>query len=887
MRVQKASVRRRRFLLYSKQGCHLDTILTSKIEAPKIVNDHVVRSRLLVQMNQSLDKKMTLVCAPAGYGKTTLASLWAQECEHPVAWVSLDSKDNDLMRFWAYVSSAVVRAYPALGDHLPRLFINKDPSSCDRGLAVFLNEIHRMPDSMALIVDDFHLVVSPHIQSALAYFIQQLPAHFHLILLTRIDPSLPLSRLLAAGQLNKLGMEDLRFSRDEASDFFRRRMNGGAPTAAIDHWVKKTEGWAAGIQLGVLSLKQTPSDGLLQDLSGEDRPVADYLWEEVLGQQPEPVQTFLMRTSLLGRMCAPLCDAITGQQGSQAMLEWIERNQLFLVPLDRRKEWFRYHHLFSDFLLERLKQHESDRISELHAAAASWFAANGFDEEAIEHDLAAGLLNRAAETILRMLPSRIKQEWTTLADWLGVLQDAVLKKYPQLFLTKVFLLCLHGRLADAELMLSEWEALQAEQAGQWPQAQVYRFYADTLVIRNYMATERKQFAAKLASMEEYVMNIREDGLFALVYHKFISVSAIRHNPTVAGRPGLAESFFGRLLRSIEGIRTVGQAICAYGYAEAMYERNRLQEAEHYAGESLKTGVRLGYEGMIVPASILLSRISMAKGDMTTGLRILQEAEDNPVVHMNPYWMNNLKLHRLRIRFDSPDGRQAAIDWMAAYPPKAWSEAEALPDWKFHESLMQARAMIAAEAYEQAIEWLDRLSDQSQANEYIMDKLEIWILKSRACLQMHDLNTAVRHFSEALRLSAPERFIRLFVDEGEPLANLLAEYVRLRQSNHIRGSDGVPMHYVKRLASEHHMAAAHSPVRERKAGSQLMDVAITNTEKKVLKLIQAGLSNAQIAEQLDIGVGTVKTHIHRLYGKLGVRSRFEAIQKGGNLHLDVE
>ncbi len=862
-------------------------ILTSKIEVPVLSGDHIVRPRLLQMMDESLHRKMTLICAPAGYGKTSLVASWVQEQGRPVAWISLDARDNDLMRFWLYVSSAVAGAYLPPGDRLPLLFVNRDPSSWEQGLTILLSEMNRIPEPVTLILDDYQTIGLPDIHTTLAYLIERMPTHVHLVLLARAEPPLPVSRLLASGQLNCLSHTDMRFYRDEAVAFFRRRTNGSVADAVIDRWVSRTEGWAVGMQLGALALRQRSPDDVPDRLGGEEHPIADYLWEEVFQQQSVDVQAFMMRTSLLNRMCAPLCDAITGQRNGQDMLERIERNQLFLVPLDRRKEWFRYHHLFSEFLLDRLRKRERDAIPELHAAAASWFEANGYDEEAIEHYLAANQMNRAAEAMLRLLPSRIKQEWSTLAAWIGALPDSVLRAYPRLLLTNIFLHGLLGRIDDAEDELSEWEAWRAEQAGIWPPDEAGELHADTVVTRFYLATERMDLDTVMTCLLEYAREVKKDGLFLSVYHKFNSVSTIRHNPKIGGSPGKAEAFFGSLLQHTIS-PTIGKAICLHGYAEGMYEWGRLQEAEQYAKECLDIGYRVGYEGTIVSAVVVLVRIQAAKGDRESALRMIQETEAHPAVAVNPYWLNHMNLHRLRILLDSEEGRAVAVEWLDRHPPRLWADTGLLPGWVMFESLMQTRAMIAAEQLDQAAEWLDRLSDSAHKNGFMLDKIEVLILKSRVCLLKDDLQTAVGHFAHALQLALPDKLIRIFVDEGEPAAILLMEYLRLRQSNHIRVSDGVPMQYVKRLATELRLArSARSPTGRPKADSPPMAVPITRMEAKVLKLIQSGLTNSRIAEQLNIGVGTVKTHVQRLYGKLGVNSRFEAIQRSREWSLLLE
>ncbi|MFC4601866.1 LuxR C-terminal-related transcriptional regulator [Cohnella hongkongensis] len=864
-------------------------MIMTKMEVPGISRDHITRPRLLSQLDQAFFNKVTLLCAPAGYGKTSLAVSWVREQRQPVAWLSLDARDNDLMRFWSYVASSLTDGYSLLDSQLPLLFINKAPGSCEQGLAILLNELnrHSAADDMVILLDDYHVITMPDIHETLAYFIQQMPVHMHLILLSRTDPPLPLSRLLATDQLKRLSHEDLRFSDEEAAAFFRIRLDTEADNVKIVDWVNKTEGWIVGMQLAALSFQQKE---LHSAPRGEEWPITDYLWEEVFEQQPEDVQAFLLKTSFLPRICASLCDRVTGWPNSQSMMEYIDKNQLFLISLDRRKEWFRYHHLFSDFLQDRLRKRERDELADLYAAAAAWFEEHGYDEDAIEQYFAASQPDNAATIILRLLPSKLKQEWSTLAVWLEKLPDDRLRQYPRLYLTYIFLICLHGKIEEAEHLLSLWEELRAELVGRWSTEEAEQLYADSLVIRIYIATERSDVAATTGYILQYFQEIREDGLFLFVNHKFNSISTMRHDPKVEGKPSQAEVFFGQLLQHAADSQTLGRAICAHGYAEAIYEWNRLEEAQRYADASLAIGLKCGHEGIIVLAAILLSRIRLAKGDVSAHLRIIAEVEQHPAVAANPYWMNCLKLHRLCIDLKGAEAQAISVRWLNDHPQSvAWKEADHLPGWSVLESITRARAMIGAKQYDEAQAWLERLAEHIQKDGFLLDKIEVLLLQSFIFFYRQDLKAAVHLFSKALQLAVPEKLIRLFVDEGEVAALILAEYMRLRQLKHMRVPDGVPMQYVKRLAIEFELAhsiptEAHNLHRDL---APKLTTPITRKEAKVLELICLGLPNTRIAEELGIGVGTVKTHIHRIYGKLGVSSRFEAARKSKELRLIQE
>jgi LuxR family transcriptional regulator, maltose regulon positive regulatory protein len=399
-----------------------DRLLATKLHVPRPRPGFLARPRLLERLTEATAGALTLVCAPAGFGKTSLLGDWARRSQRPVAWLSLDVGDSDPARFWRYVAAALDELRPGVGQRVDALFQGGQPP-LEAVVTVLINQLVTEPEQVVLVLDDYQLVEAPLVDESLAWLLERLPSQLRLVLASRADPPLPLARLRAAGQLVELREDDLRFTREETAALLRMAVEADLSEAAVAALGDRTEGWAAGLQLAALSLQgQADTSAFVEGFSGSHRYVLDYLTEEVLDGQPEPLRTFLLETSILERLSGPLCDAVTGRSDSQQLLEQAERAHLFLVPLDEERGWWRYHQLFADLLQVRLQQEQPDRVAELHRAAATWHQDHGLPDEAIGHALAAGDATWAARLIERQLDARIlRWEGATLQRWLAAL----------------------------------------------------------------------------------------------------------------------------------------------------------------------------------------------------------------------------------------------------------------------------------------------------------------------------------------------------------------------------------------------------------------------------------------------------------------------------------
>ncbi|MBE2222610.1 MAG: LuxR family transcriptional regulator, partial [Anaerolineae bacterium] len=441
-------------------------LLKTKLYNPPLRPALVRRKRLIDKLNAGLNSKLTLISAPAGFGKTTLVSEWIAGCERPFAWLSLDERDSELSRFLSYLVAALQTQMPSLGNKVLRLLESPQPPSSETVLTALLNEITAVSQAFALVLDDYHMVDAPAIDQALTFLLDHLPPQMHLVITTREDPNLPLARLRVRGQLTQLRAADLRFTVEETAVFLNQMMGLNLSPENIAVLEARTEGWVAGLQLAALSMQgsQDDTDSFIHSFSGSHRFVLDYLVEEVLHQQPEHVQRFLLQTAVLDQLTASLCNALTGEANGQQILESLERANLFLVPLDNERHWYRYHHLFAELLRQRLQQStEADDIAALHIRASQWYEANGLELEAFHHATVAHDVERAVRLIEgEGLPLYFRGEVAPVQQWLDTLPEAEFNARPALWVTYASVLTLTGRLHDniEEILQAGETALQ-------------------------------------------------------------------------------------------------------------------------------------------------------------------------------------------------------------------------------------------------------------------------------------------------------------------------------------------------------------------------------------------------------------------------------------------
>jgi ATP/maltotriose-dependent transcriptional regulator MalT len=902
-----------------------DLQLATKLYVPPPRAQLVSRPRLLEQLAQGMEVAVTLVSAPAGFGKTTLLSQWLSQSGTPVAWLSVEPEDNDPVRFLSYVIAALQKLDHKIGMTALALLHTPQPAPPETVLAVLTNELARREgEDFTLVLDDYHVIESPPIHRALSYLVEHLPPQMHLILATRSDPPLSLARLRAQGQLAELRAAELRFEAEEVSAFLHTVMGLDLPPQDVAILERRTEGWVAGLQLAALSLRgRADVAAFLTAFTGSHRFVLDYLSEEVLSRQDASIQSFLLSTSILERLSGSLCAAVTCQEDggirSQAMLEALERANLFVVPLDDKRHWYRYHHLFAEVLKSRLQQTHPRLLSELHRRASSWYEQHDMVIEAVQHALAAPDAEMAARLIEQHALSVAGRGQTqTVLGWLNALPDALVRACPSLCIAHAVLLMLFSQQGEAaEARLQEAERLiQADD----PDDQAHKIRGWAAVIRGNMVRYTGDIARTVALAQQALDLLPETEVIgratALVYtahtyHVSGDVTAESERLVEATMaPARASGNLFTILRSLtllarlyvlqgrlreaatlyeDAVREIGgpevlQVLssgpaCPFGLGDVLREWNDLDEAERHLahGMHLLEGSTLMDADFITFGYTALARLQQARGQESRARATL-----DAFVHLARarHFVPHLLARGVAVlvQIELAQGNLAsAIRWVEA-SDLTTDDAPLYP--REQEYLTLARVRIAqgrsdsqSTFLHEVLRLLEMLLHEAETKGRMGSVLEILILLALALDAHGKRNEALTTLERALRLGEPEGYVRLFVDEGAPMRVLL---------RHARGR-GITPDYVATLLAAFLGQRASDPQREAAYPSALVE-PLTARECEVLRLLDAGASNRDIAHGLVLSLGTVKKHVSNICGKLGVRSRTQAAARSRALHL---
>jgi ATP/maltotriose-dependent transcriptional regulator MalT len=891
-----------------------DSLLTTKLHVPQVHPNLVPRPGLIARLNERRIRSLTLISAPAGFGKTTLLGEWVPQSEHCVAWVALDEGDNDPIRFWNYLIAGLQRLHGDLGQHAQAVLRAQaqQPQSpaFESVLIALLNECAAFPDEFALVLDDYHIVTTLAIHQGITYLVDHLPPNMHLILTSRSAPPLPLARWRARSQLIELRAEDLRFTPDEAATFLNRVMGLNLSGDDIAALAARTEGWIVGLQMAALSMQgREDRHGFVSAFTGSQRYILDYLTEEVLNRQPENVQTFLLHTSILDRLSGPLCDAVMEQVNSREMLESLERANLFITPLDEEWNWYRYHHLFAEVLRHRLHEDQPELVPELHHRASLWYERNGWMDAAIEHALAAGAFERAAGLIEQVAATMwIQRERATLLHWLEALPDDLVRSRPSLSLSYAWALLFVGQIDGVETRLQDVE--RGFEAGAPNRAEVQRMVGYAAVLRSLVACYQGEVSRAVTLSRQALASLPPEDL---VLRGVVAIN-LALNLADAYRAGTQVAEANRILaEAAESTQSPGNILTALPVLSLWGELEMVQGKLHHAGETYRRALQLASEyeaqsGQPLPsagaaylglADLLRewNELDVAQSQASTGIELGQLAQDWRVLTSGV-----LTLARIQQAQGDLDGafraldeaaqfaRRSNITWLisrvAAYQARlglAQGNLKAAVRWaqecglstgdeigyqRESEYTTLARVYLAQGQVEQALELLAWLRDAMENAGLGATVVEVLMLQALSLQAQGNTRGASDVLERALSLAQPEGYIRLFVDEGTAMARLLRRAV---------GSSVAP-HYVDRLR-EALGEAAPATTKE-----QPLAEPLTERELEVLRLIAAGLSNQAMAAELFITVGTVKRHLTNIYGKLGVSNRVQAVEKGRALNL---
>ena len=874
-------------------------ILATKLYIPASRRRVVLRPRLVARLDEGLaaGHRLTLVSAPAGFGKTTLVGDWVAGCGRPVAWLSLDEGDSEPSRFLTYLIAALQTVAPGIGDGLLAVLGSPQPPPPESTLTALLNELTTIPSDVVLVLDDYHVLDAQPVDDVLAFLVAHLPPQVHLVIATREDPALPLARLRARGQLTELRGTDLRFTPDEAAAFLNQVMDLDLSTDEVGALEGRTEGWIAGLQLAAISLQgREDAAGFIASFAGSHHFVLDYLVEEVLQRQSEPVQAFLLRTSILDRLCGPLCDAVLldASAPGQETLEYLDRANLFIVPLDSERRWYRYHHLFADLLRQRRQQSEvsSAAVDEDHLRASEWYEANGLEIEAFQHAAAGHDVERAERLIEgNGMPLHFRGALVPILRWLESLPTTLLDARPSLWVTYAQVLLSSGQNTGIEPKLQAAErALQDARTDDRTRDLVGRIAAvraflvwgphqtETIIAQSRRALEHLhpdnlpfRTAAALSLGNAYVLlGDRSGARQALTEVTAISAASgntiyeilgsigLGYIQELDNQLGLAAVAYRHAVELAAGLPIPFVCEAHLGLARVRYQWNDLDAARQHGEQSFQLAQQIADTDRPVACEVLLARLALARGDAAGAAAILAEA--HRATRQHDFVLQVPEVAAAQVLAFLRLGDVAAAARVA--------QAHNLP-------LSQARVHLAQGDPSRALAVLEPYRRQMAEKAWADQELMALVLLAVAVDAQGENDRAVELLVEALALSEPGGFIRIFVDEGAPMARLLYQAL----------SQGVHPDYVRHVLAVFPASGREQAVPSRAAVAPIgLAEPLSSRELEVLDLIAAGLTNQQIAARLYVSLHTVKSHARNIYAKLGVSSRTQAAAKGRVLGL---
>jgi LuxR family maltose regulon positive regulatory protein len=868
-------------------------LLLTKLNIPPLRPNYVPRTDLIARLSVDLhqgdgfSRKLTLVSAPAGYGKTTLVAQWLQQEGIPVAWVSLDEGDNDPARYFAYLIASIQQIDPDFGEKAYSLLQSPQPPPRELFLTTLANEIAGLQGIFVLALDDYHVLQFPLLHEQITFLIENQPPQMHLVLLSREDPPLPIHRWRAADQVVEIRQSDLKFSKKETSQYLRELMDIDLSEEDLVALVRRTEGWAVGLHLAALSMRgNSDLKTFIRTFTGSNRFILDYLFEEVFKKQPGELQEFLLKTSILNRFCPLLCDEITGREDGHRVLHELEGANLFIFPLDQNRSWYRYHRLFGELLQHQLHLQSESSEAGLHKKASRWFWENGLPEEAVYHVLEARDWDQAAAYISNLSDGMLKRgEVATLLGWFARLPAPTLQSDPGLFLSYTWVLMLMGRFEAAEESLNQIEAnLPEDRAVRGEVATARAYLAQSTGDMGHMVEYSHQ---ALALLPEDDLNAR--GLVAMnlgiaYWHigRLVEArealvearSANRHSGNIMGEL-MSQLFLGRdlavrgkLRQAVDEFQIIVRRVenrvtfplVYLDLCTLYYEWDDLARAQRYLEQGIEDCLRSGNLEFQIAAKMLEARLRFAQGDLPASLQALEQAgriEQSSTIPLRTTSRRiDLQVQMALWRSD--------LQTAKALADQLTQDCDSHPFYRFL-GLTPARIYLVRGLRAEAANLLAEAAQIAERNDWGYGLLATRVLQALAAAST---GSGIEFMGQALNYGAQEDFTRTFTEAGKALVPLLQEAAQR----------GLQPEYVGRILESLRIEPRTVP-----EVSELVE-ALSERELEVLRLVAAGLSNRQIAKKLVLSLGTVKTHVHNIYGKLEVSNRVQAIERAREIGL---
>ena len=902
-------------------------LLQTKLYIPKPRRGQVGRPRLLERLRRGADSKLTLLSAPAGFGKTTLLAEWLDDPAadgRSTAWLSLDPSDGQALSFWAYVIAALQTVAPGVGADLLSLLRQPQPPPIQLVLAPLVNELSTTSDQIVLVLDDYHVIDAHDVHQGMAFLLEHLPPQIHVVIATRADPPLPLARLRGRAELVEIRAADLRFTPDEALAYLNEVMDLDLAAQDVAALEGRTEGWIAALQLAALSIQgRDDVAGFIAGFAGDDRYIVDYLVEEVLQRQPDHVRSFLLQTSILDRLSGPLTDAVTGQDGGRAMLEGLDRANLFLVPLDDRRQWYRYHQLFADVLRARLQDEQPDRVPVLHRRASHWYEHDGDRSEAIRHAMAGEDFDRAADLIELAIPSMSQgRQEATLRRWLNAIPDDLFEARPVLAVGWVAMRLVRGeaegveaRLLQAERWLTPSAPAPDGSTGRSTdmivvdEAAFRRLPGAVSVYRTALAMAHGDVTGTIAhaqrvldviSANDHLERGSAEGFLALAHwtrgdleaanrwwtDAAVSLELAGHVADAIGCSiaiadiRIAQGRLHEAMQAYErGITLAAQQPAPslrgvpdmhVGMSELFRERNDLARATQHLLSSEDLGERAGLAQNPYRWRVAMARVREAEGDLDAALELLDEAER---LYASDYYPNVRPIPAMKARIWIAQGQLSqALGWARVHGVSVKDELSYVREF---DHITLARLLLAGPTRErgddparEAPELLERLLRAAEAGRRTRSVIEILVLEALAHQMRGDVAAGLAPLERALTLAEPEGYVRAFADEGPSMAGLLGAAAKRE----------IAPGYIRQLLT------AFGPAHERTPIKQPLVEPLSERELDVLRLLATDLAGPEIARELVVSLSTVRSHTKAIYAKLGANNRRSAVTRAEELDL---
>lgn len=889
-------------------------ILKTKLLIPPLQPQLVSRPRLSQTIDQALQTgiRFVLIAAPAGFGKTTAICSWVQQNHRQAAWVSLDENDNDPTVFWAYVIAALQTTWPDFGAAIEAKLAAALPSSMESILPELVNELLELAEPVILVLDDYHLISNQEIHAGLAFLLNHQPPQFHLVIATRADPPLPIPRLRAHRVLIELRAEELRFTTREAGILLNEIMGLGLTAEDIDLLERRTEGWGVGLVLAAQSMQgMSDKHKFIADFSGSHHFVLEYLIEEVLDRQAEPVREFLLRTSILDQLCGPLCDAVSGISGSTEILAQLYKDNLFIVPLDLEHNWYRYHHLFGELLANHLnKELMPEEVDKLHRRASLWYEQDENLEKAVQyalsgrdHERAADLIERAASTVIAGGQVKI------LLQWINALPEEVIKAHPQLLMRLGWSTFLSGKVKQAaEILIKAGQALALVPAG--PERDLLRGQLSAMLATLNALTRdlegaiaqarealeklpRQEFSYRararralgvcymlLGDLGKALQQLEAARILALEgQNQFLASEVLSQIATLRKHQGQLKKAYQAYRQILDQFAVPEEAPPAclgfVGLAEIALEGNDLPAAEKY----LETGIKLAYKGNIgyplQPAFLIQGLLRQAQGDRQGAREAIAKGQSLSQAGGGSL-ESILGLAGFQVRLSLQLGELERA--------QQWARGEQLPgDWSFEnlpfvlyeiQQSLLARVYLSSGEMVKVFAIYEHMCTPARDGGRLARVIELSLVCALALQAVGREREAFEMFQDCLDLAEPGGYLRLFLEAGESVRSLLEQ----------AAARGHKAGYVAGLLS----ALGRPPADIREAAAvvrpQALVEQLTIRELEVLRMICEGCSNQQIAGALGVSVNTIKKHTSNIYGKLGVRNRAQAVIRAREIEL---